>query len=107
MAEIAKKNGKTVAQTLLRWGLQHGTSVIPKSSKEEHSQVCVSAIRLLKGHLAHISTPTLSDVFGAVSHAAAAAAAAPAAAAPAAVAAAAGGGSCQNTACFYHVDLLQ
>lgn len=38
VAEIAKRNGKTVAQTLLRWGLQHGTSVIPKSSKAEHSQ---------------------------------------------------------------------
>ena len=40
VAQIAKKYGKTVAQTLLRWGLQHGTSVIPKSSKAEHSRVC-------------------------------------------------------------------
>ncbi len=39
VAHIAKKNGKTVAQTLLRWGLQHGTSVIPKSSNTKHSQV--------------------------------------------------------------------
>lgn len=39
VAHIAKKNGKTVAQTLLRWGLQHGTSVIPKSSNPKHSQV--------------------------------------------------------------------
>ncbi|DBA71946.1 hypothetical protein WJX79_005585 [Trebouxia sp. C0005] len=38
VAHIAKKNGKTVAQTLLRWGLQHGTSVIPKSSNPKHSQ---------------------------------------------------------------------
>ncbi|DBA83612.1 TPA: hypothetical protein ACH3X1_006179 [Trebouxia sp. C0004] len=38
VARIAKKNGKTVAQTLLRWGLQHGTSVIPKSSNPKHSQ---------------------------------------------------------------------
>ncbi|KAL3138766.1 hypothetical protein ABBQ32_005611 [Trebouxia sp. C0010 RCD-2024] len=36
--QIADSNGKTVAQTLLRWGLQHGTSVIPKSSNPKHIQ---------------------------------------------------------------------
>lgn len=39
VARIAEKNGRTVAQTLLRWGLQRGTSVIPKSDKKAHSQV--------------------------------------------------------------------
>ena len=39
VAAIAASNGRTVAQTLLRWGLQHGTSVIPKSSNPKHSQV--------------------------------------------------------------------
>lgn len=29
--EIAKAHGKTAAQIMLRWGLQHGRSVIPKS----------------------------------------------------------------------------
>ena len=52
MAHIAKKNGKTVAQTLLRWGLQHGTSVIPKSSKAQHSQVSGTAYNLIDTVLA-------------------------------------------------------
>ncbi|KAJ3106893.1 hypothetical protein HDU97_005380 [Phlyctochytrium planicorne] len=32
VAEIAKKNGKSVAQVLISWAAQRGTSVIPKSS---------------------------------------------------------------------------
>jgi len=33
IAEIASARAKTAAQVMLRWGLQHGRSVIPKSTK--------------------------------------------------------------------------
>jgi diketogulonate reductase-like aldo/keto reductase len=35
ITEIAEAHGKTPAQVMLRWGLQHGRSVIPKSTKPE------------------------------------------------------------------------
>lgn len=34
LTPLVKKYGKTPAQLILRWGLQHGVSVIPKSSNE-------------------------------------------------------------------------
>ena len=35
IGSIAKAHGKTPAQVMLRWGLQHGRSVIPKSTKAD------------------------------------------------------------------------
>jgi len=34
LQEIASKHGKSVAQVILRWDLQHGVITIPKSIKE-------------------------------------------------------------------------
>ena len=47
---MAESNGKTVAQTLLRWGLEHGTSVIPKSSNPKHIQASVIVTQDLAGN---------------------------------------------------------
>lgn len=33
--EIAGKHGKTPAQVVLRWGVQRGTAIIPKTTKQE------------------------------------------------------------------------
>jgi len=35
VVEVAKRVGRSPAQVLLRWGLQHGLVVLPKSTKEE------------------------------------------------------------------------
>ena len=34
--QAAAQHGKTPAQILLRWGIQRGTAVIPKSTRPEH-----------------------------------------------------------------------
>jgi diketogulonate reductase-like aldo/keto reductase len=36
IVELAEKHNRTPAQVLLRWSLQHGCSIIPKSEKEDH-----------------------------------------------------------------------
>ena len=38
VTEVAEKLGRTTAQVALRWGLQMGHSVIPKSSSEARLQ---------------------------------------------------------------------
>ncbi|MGG1658145.1 aldo/keto reductase [Brevibacillus sp. NRS-1366] len=35
LKEIADRHGKTIAQVILRWDLQHGVVTIPKSTKEQ------------------------------------------------------------------------
>jgi len=35
LVRVAEKHGRTAAQVLLRWGLQHGLVVIPKSVHAE------------------------------------------------------------------------
>lgn len=35
VTEIATRHSKTPAQVILRWGVQRGTAIIPKSSKVE------------------------------------------------------------------------
>ena len=39
----AEKLGKNPVQILIRWGLQHGTSVIPKATSEDHLKVRMPA----------------------------------------------------------------
>jgi diketogulonate reductase-like aldo/keto reductase len=36
VAAVAERLGRTPAQVMLRWGVQHGAVVIPKSSRREH-----------------------------------------------------------------------
>ena len=41
VASIARRLGKRPAQVLIRWALQHGTSVSPKAGSHEHVQVII------------------------------------------------------------------
>ena len=38
LREIAEKHGKTPAQVILRWNVQHGVIVIPKSAHRERME---------------------------------------------------------------------
>lgn len=48
--EIARKLGKTAPQVLLRWGLQHGASVLPKSANPDHLKVCICLVLCMQGN---------------------------------------------------------
>ena len=56
IVEIAEAHGKSPAQVMLRWGLQHGRSVIPKSTKPERiaENIDVFDFELSAGQLAAI-----------------------------------------------------
>lgn len=43
---VAQKSGITAAQVLLSWGVQRGTSVIPKSEKEERLKINLAIVQL-------------------------------------------------------------
>lgn len=44
--DLAKKKDATVAQTVLAWGIQRGTVVIPKSTHESHIKENVDALKI-------------------------------------------------------------
>src|SRR4051812_40255690 len=56
ITKIAEAHGKTPAQVMLRWGLQHGRSVIPKSTKPHRiaENMDVFDFELTSGELAAI-----------------------------------------------------
>ena len=69
IGDIAEAHGKTAAQVMLRWGLQHGRSVIPKSTKPSRiaENIDVFDFELTAGEMTEIDRPGLREdaVFGA------------------------------------------
>ena len=55
LKEIAEAHGKSPAQIILRWDLQHGVAVIPGSSNPDHQKENIS---VLKWHASTRSTGT-------------------------------------------------
>ena len=57
LAEVAKKHGRTPAQTIIRWHLDNGLIVIPKSVKPEriHENFDVFGFQLDQDDLARIA----------------------------------------------------
>ncbi|MGZ6745094.1 MAG: aldo/keto reductase [Nocardioides sp.] len=58
IGEVATAHGKSPAQVMLRWGLQHGRSVIPKSTNPERiaANLDVFDFRLTEAELASIDS---------------------------------------------------
>ncbi len=56
IGDIAKAHGKSPAQVMLRWGIQHGRSVIPKSTKPQRiaENIDVFDFELTPGQIAAI-----------------------------------------------------
>jgi D-xylose reductase len=57
VGEIAQRHGVSPAQVVLRWGLQRGTSVIPKTTKPERlaENLALSGFELSQDEMAAIS----------------------------------------------------
>lgn len=62
IAEIASAYGKSPAQVLLSWGLQRGTSVVPKTEQESRMVENREVFQLSDEHMAKINS--LADVKG-------------------------------------------
>lgn len=62
LADIAKNHGKTAAQIILRWNIQRGVAVIPKSIRKERmaENIDVFNFELTKDEMERISTLDLS-----------------------------------------------
>lgn len=56
IAEIASANGKSPAQVLLSWGLQRGTSVVPKTEQETRMVENRELFQLSDEHMAKIDS---------------------------------------------------
>ena len=51
LRKVAEKVGHTPAQVMLRWGLQHGAVILPRSSKIEHIRENAQLFDFELGHL--------------------------------------------------------
>ena len=66
IGEIASAHGRTPAQAMLRWGLQHGRSVIPKSTKPSRiaENIDIFDFELADGEMAAIDALDTADRAG-------------------------------------------
>lgn len=55
IADIASANGKTPAQVLLSWAVQRGTSVVPKTVKEQRMMENIDLFKLTNEQMTRIS----------------------------------------------------
>ena len=70
LLEIAQKHGKTPAQVILRWNVQRGVTVIPKSTRQERIEenFAIWDFSLTTSEMAQIGALDLGYVGEAVKH---------------------------------------